>query len=88
MSMKVTVVEEKMKDLLKTAIYNKLQALSGTITHTNTDGLYSPARWWYDRYDTSLGGHILNTSGSMQVTDTGDNTLKVTVNLDYTLQDR
>lgn len=72
-----------MKDLLKTAMYNKLQAESGTINHTNTDGIYSPSRWWYDRYDTSLGGSILGTSGSMSVTDTGN--LQVTVNLDYTL---
>ena len=75
-----------MKDLLKTAMYNKLQAESGTINHTNRDSYYSPSRWWYDRNDTSLGGSILGTAGSMSVSDTGD--LHVTVQLDYTLTPR
>lgn len=75
-----------MKDLLKTAMYNKLQAESGTINHTNRDSYYSPSRWWYDRNDTSLGGSILGTAGSMSVSDTGN--LHVTVNLDYTLTPR
>lgn len=75
-----------MKDLLKTAMFNKLQAESGTINHTNTDGIYSPSRWWFDRYDPSLGGSILGTAGSMSVSDTGN--LHVTVQLDYTLTPR
>ena len=67
-------------------MYNKLQAESGTINHTNRDGYYSPSRWWFDRNDTSLGGSILGTAGSMSVSDTGN--LHVTVNLDYTLTPR
>ena len=67
-------------------MYNKLQAESGTINHTNRDSYYSPSRWWYDRNDTSLGGSILGTAGSMSVSDTGD--LHVTVQLDYTLTPR
>ena len=67
-------------------MYNKLQAESGTINHTNRDSYYSPSRWWYDRNDTSLGGSILGTAGSMSVSDTGN--LHVTVNLDYTLTPR
>lgn len=84
--MATVTVNEAMKKLLKAAMYKKLQAESGTLNHTNRDGYYSPSRWWYDRNDTSLGGSILGTSGSMSVTDTGN--LEVTVNLDYTLTPR
>lgn len=79
--------DEAFRNLLKTAMYKKLQAESGTLNHTNRDGYYSPSRWWYDRYDTSLGGSVLGTAGSMSVTDNGSN-LHVEVNLDYTLTPR
>lgn len=87
MSIKVSVVEEKMKQLIYSAMLTKLQSEAGSINHKNTDGIYSPSRWWYDRHDTSLGGKILNTSGSMTVTD-NNNSMTVTVNLDYTLRPR
>lgn len=86
--MKISINREKIKEVIKLAILRKLAQKTGQINHTNRDGYYSPSRWWYDRNDTSMGGSILNTSGSWDVQEGANGNIQVTVNLDYSLTPR
>ena len=70
--MYVTLNRDAIKAQIRQQILAKLKEREGAINHTNTDGLYSPARWWYDKYDTSKGGYILQTSGDFTATESGD----------------
>lgn len=73
--------------LLQSAIYKQLVTQAGNLQHTNTDGFYTPAMWWYDTADISKGGCILQTTANMTPTY-NNNILQVNVNLDYVKQQR
>ena len=83
MKNKVTLNREKLKELFATAFYNTLKARDGEITHTNRDGYYSPSRWWYDKNNTSLGGSILGTSGSIETRKDASGQITVNVTLNF-----
>ena len=83
MKNKITLNKEKLKDLFANAIVQKLQQRDGTFDHTNRDGLYSPSRWWYDKYDTSQGGYILQTSGEVVTNKDASGQIRVNVKLVY-----
>lgn len=70
------------KQVMRDAMLKHLQTKDGAFTHNNTDGLYSPARWWFNKYDTAQGGYILKTSGDAQTSLDGDK-IKITVTLNY-----
>lgn len=57
---------------MRQAIYSKLKERQGTFTHSNSDPLYTPARWWYDQYNTALGGYILQTRGDISINEVND----------------
>lgn len=82
-----TTTTEAFTTLLQSAIYKQLLTQSGNLQHTNTDGIYTPARWWYDTADISKGGCILQTTANMTPTY-NNNILQVDVNLDYIKQQR
>lgn len=80
--MRITLNRDAIKAQIRQAMLSKLNEREGEIKHTNTDGLYSPARWWYDRYNTSLGGYLLSTSGNFEAKESGDK-IKLVVTLTY-----
>lgn len=83
MNNKVTLNKEKLKELFATVFYNKLKARDGDLNHTNRDGIYTPARWWYDKNNTSLGGSILETSGNVETTKDASGQITVNVTLNF-----
>lgn len=83
MNNKVTLNREKLKDVFVNAIYNKLKQRDGEITHTNRDYYYSPSRWWYDKYDASQGGYILQTSGNVETIKDASGQITVNVTLNF-----
>lgn len=85
--MKITLNRNAIKAQIRQAILSKFNERQSEIKHTNTDGLYSPARWWYDKYNTSLGGYLLSTSGNFQAKESGDK-IKLVVTLTYEKQPR
>ena len=84
MKNKITLNKEKVKDFFASVIYERLQQRDGTFEHSNSDGLYSPSRWWFDKYDTSQGGYILQTSG--EVATNKDANGQITVNVFFHYQ--
>ena len=83
MKNRVTISKEKMKDFFAKAFYERLQQRDGDLNHTNRDGLYSPSRWWYNKYDTSQGGYILQTSGNVETSKDASGQIRVNVKLVY-----
>lgn len=55
-----------------------LVSLNSQPQHTNTDGIYSPAQWWYDRAHTTR--RTLQTSAAVSFSDA-----VLSVNLTYTV---
>ena len=79
----VSLNKEKIKQVIANAIYSKLQARDGEISHTNRDYYFSPSRWWYDTDNEELGGYIMQTSGSIETTKDTSGQIMVNVVLKY-----
>lgn len=82
MTNEVTVKEDAVKDALQSRIYARMASRmsAATVTHSNTDGRYSPSRWFAGDFGDFANRHAMQTDASMAF-DNG--TIRIT--LTYTV---
>lgn len=63
----VTIKGDKFKAALQARIYSRMAARmqAATVTHTNTDGRYTPSRWFAGDYGDFANRHAMQTAASM-----------------------
>lgn len=63
----VSIKGDAFKAALQSRIYALMAARMGaaSVTHSNTDGTYSPSRWFAGAYGDFANRHAMQTDGSM-----------------------